>query len=665
MYLSAGNSRESHVERESMAGMSYIANKKATILQVVTVSAVGLSLFGIAAVGGAVPTPVRAADSSDVQYETTLDYNSTNVLLEEQGFVSSTTYDCNIASLACTPVSNSITNLMPGALADASSYFVNTNYTEAIVTTYIPGSNPTEMLDTISGDTLTPRGTLPALNALITNVMWSSNGNVLIISESDGSTQKYNATTNTLTTLKTSLPGGASWINISPNGRYIAYYIPATVTGLVRTYGVIDTTNDVGYTLPETISYWDLLSEGVRIFAFSPDSTKLLYLDDRSGYQTLYEVNLANLAKEGLTGTQVTTKPYTIADMQWVSNSSIVFAANRSNVMQWSLYRLNLNSYALVHITDWLSVYDAPMEKDGSNIIFQTADANGRLDKIYNSVTGLVSSFNVPGVTQSNPNTATVIKQDGLYGSYTPSPTTATSTLLVWLHGGPDRQTGIEYDSYMSYGGYDWVLHQVNQLGIPVLKLDYPGSIGQGLAFAESIKDNVGVTDASSTMQAISDFATAHGYTHIYVMGNSYGGYLALKLLVSYPNQIDGAYSLSGVTDWASLLTNIPSSIFSIDFNGSPNPLNQMLYNAASVINNLNAITDQKVIITQGNADTEVPYQQSQILDESLKAAGKTDDYTTLDGEDHIYELPSSYTLVCNKTLELVGLPSSSLCTMQ
>jgi dipeptidyl aminopeptidase/acylaminoacyl peptidase len=148
-------------------------------------------------------------------------------------------------------------------------------------------------------------------------------------------------------------------------------------------------------------------------------------------------------------------------------------------------------------------------------------------------------------------------------------------------------------------------------------------------------------------------------------MGNSYGGYLALKLLVSYPSKIDGVYSLSGVTDWDQLLTNIPSSIFSIDFNGSPNPLNQALYNAASIINNLNVITNQKVIITQGNADTEVPYEQSELLDNALKAEGKTDDYTTLDGEDHIYELPSSYTLVCNKTLELVGLASSNLCTMQ
>jgi dipeptidyl aminopeptidase/acylaminoacyl peptidase len=148
-------------------------------------------------------------------------------------------------------------------------------------------------------------------------------------------------------------------------------------------------------------------------------------------------------------------------------------------------------------------------------------------------------------------------------------------------------------------------------------------------------------------------------------MGNSYGGYLGLKLLVSYPNQIDGMLSASGVTDWQSLLTNIPSSIFSLDFSGSPNPSNQSLYNAASVINNQSVLGNQKVIVMQGNVDDEVPYQQSVLLNKALTAAGKNVEYYTLQGESHIYENPSSYTLLCNKAFELVGLPQSQSCVMR
>jgi pimeloyl-ACP methyl ester carboxylesterase len=645
----------------------------------------GLGLIGVLCVTfigiGGFATPVARAQAAgnDVQYESTLDYSPTNVLINETGYLASSTYNCSIATLACTGVPADTTTLqtIPGSLSGLS-YFLSPDSTQAITTTYVPGSSPVEKLSSIQNGALVYKQTIPTLNALITYVTWASNGTTIFFSESDGSTQEYNTNTNTLRTLTANVPAGASYVTVSADGHYIAYYLPAVVSSGVRTFGVIDTVADKAYTMTENISYWDLLTEGTRLFAFSPDSTKLLYLDDRSGYETLYEVTLADLAANAssatsttnpLMGTEITSKPYTIMDMQWETNSTIAFAANRSNPLQWSLYELNLNTYAINDVTDWFS-YDEPMEKEGFDIIFQTADANGRLTKIYNFATKTLSSFNVPGVTDSivgSPGNS-VVQAGGLYGVYMAPNTGATaapsSTLLVWLHGGPDRSESIEYNSYMSYGGYDWVLNQLQTAGVPVLKLDYPGSIGHGVAFAESIKDGIGTTDASSTIQAITDFASAHGYKNIYVMGNSYGGYLALKLLVSYPNQIKGAYSLSGVTDWDSLLTNVPSSIFSIDFNGAPNPTNQALYDAASIINNLSAITTQKVILIQGNADTEVPYQQSVLLNQALLTAGKTVDYTTLQGENHIYENPSSFTLVCNKAMEFVGLADSPLCTL-
>ncbi|MBA3788828.1 alpha/beta fold hydrolase [Patescibacteria group bacterium] len=642
-------------------------NKKTLATKMTSV--LGIILFIIPLFGSFSPLPAHATapvvsigGSNDVQYSTVLDYSANTILLKQGGYVATSTYTCVIATQGCVLVPSSTTTLAPSALASTSN-FVSPDYSEALVTTYVANSNPTEQLYGIQNNVLAPQATLPALKGLITNVHWSGDNTVLIIKESDGSTQKYNRTTNTLTTLKTSLPSGAAWITLSADGRYIAYYIPAVISTGKRTFGVIDTNLDIGYTLESTISYWDLLSEGVRIFAFSPDSTRLLYLDDRSGYQTLYAVNMKDLATTGLTGTQVTAKKYTIEDMQWEDNSSIVFSANRDNPMQWSLYELNLGTYTLKKIVD-SPAYNQPMHALGSNILFQTADANGRLTKVFNTLTKTVSAFQTLGLDQSKVGTTNqVVQQGGVYGAYLPT-TVATSTLLVWLHGGPDRQTSLDYNSYMSYGGYDWVLNKVQASGVPVLKLDYPGSINHGTAFAQSIKNGVGTVDASTTMQAIKDFSAAHGFKNVYVMGNSYGGYLALKLLVSYPSQIKGAYSLSGVTDWQTLLTNIPSSIFSLDFNGSPNPLNQALYNKASIVANIPNIGTQKVIVTQGDADSEVPYAQSQLIDEALVAAGKNVEYSTLAGEDHIYKLPSSYTLVCNQALELVGLPSNSLCTM-
>jgi dipeptidyl aminopeptidase/acylaminoacyl peptidase len=619
-----------------------------------------------------VPAHAQRA-SNDVRYSSILDYSNTNILLSQGGFVATTTYNCNVATLNCTQVSKNTNSLLPSVLSNlsaSSTYKVSPDYAYALVTTYTPGSAPRVELDSIVGDSLLLKATLPPLNGLVTGVRWAPNGTI-IISESDGTTQKYNIATQALTSVSVSIPT-ASWMTVSPDARYVAYYLPNTVSNPTRTFGVVDTVAGKTFTLAEPEIYWDLLSEGVREFAFSPDSTKLLYLDDRSGNQTLYEVNLSQLSKstsaaaikKAMQGTQITSKPYQIADMQWLTNSSIIFSANRTNPLQWAWYTLNLNTLAVNKIAD-SAAYNSPLIKFGNLFVLQTADANGRETRVYNPATHTLSTFPLPGVSSAVVASSNQIVKAGTLSGVYLAPQTATSTLVVWLHGGPDRQAAVDYHSYLSYGGYDWMLNQLQANGVGVLKLDYPGSTGYGMKFATALIGGVGTADMGPTMAAINAFAKAHNYSNIYVIGNSYGGYLALKLLVSNPAQIAGAMSLSGVTDWPSLIQNIPSSIFSVDFNGPPNATNAALYANASIINNINALSNQKVVLFQGDADSEVPFSQSVLLNDTLAAAQKNVSYTVLPGEDHIYLNPASYTAICNGALNLVGLASSTNCTMR
>lgn len=632
-----------------------------------------LVLLAASPFGGLRAEAQAASGPTDVNYGNILDYSASDVLLSQGGFAATTTYDCVIATRACQQAPASTTSLLPAALsslATTSSYKASPDYAYALVSTYVPGGSPIVTLNKVSGNSLSIVATLPALKGLVTNVRWSPDDGVLIISESGGTTQKYVVATKALTALKTAVPP-ASWVTVSPDGRYVAYYLPNTLSNETRTFGVVDTVADKSFTLAEPQSYWDLLSEGVREFAFSPDSTKLLYLDDRSGHQTLYEIDLVKLSKAttaaaiktAMEGAQITSKPYEIADMQWLTNSSIIFSANRAGPLNWGFFTLNLKTYAVAQVSDY-AAYNYPMVKTGGKIVLQTADARGRQTRVYDPATKTLLPLMVPGASGAvAPSTNKAVKAGDLSGVYMSA--AATSTLLVWLHGGPDRQASLGYHSYQSYGGYDWVLGKLQANGVPVLKLDYPGSTGYGLSFAESVKGGVGTVDVKAANTAISAFAKAHGYTNVYLMGNSYGGYLALKLLVSYPSQFKGVLSLSGVTDWPTLVQTIPSSIFALDFNGPPGTNNGALYGVSSIINHLTALTNQKVYIVQGDADTEVPYSQSTLLDSALKTAGKQDDFTTLPGEDHVYENPASYTLVCNKALNLVGLASSTSCTME
>lgn len=627
--------------------------------------------FVLMLAAGAYAPAARAASIpgtvSDVQYATVLDTTPSQILLNEMSFGTTTPYLCGVASHTCQQTA--LTTLVPDA-ASSTSTFVNPARDRALTTLRIPNAAPRYTLNRIGSGILTPLATVHFTHE-ISRILWSSDSTTLLLISGDGTVASFDTKTDTLTEL-TNLPAGASWLTLSPDGYYLAYYLAATASRAARTFGVFDTRTDTTYERTEPLAYWDLLTEGVRLFAFSPDSSTLLYLDDRDDYQTLYQVSLKSLTKTAsatsiqtaLGGTRLISKPYTIADMQWESPSTILFSANRDDALRYGLYEYAPASGKLTKVSDNVS-FDAAMTMiTPTTLLFKTADASGRFPKIFDTTTKAVSSFAIPGTDQSSvTSSAKTVKAGVLNAAYLPA-ASATSTLLVWFHGGPDRQDSTDYNSYMSYGGYDWMLKRVQAAGVPVLKLEYPGSVGYGRTFAESIKGGVGTTDVAASQAAITSFAKANGFKNIYLVGNSYGGYLALKLLSAHPESYQGAYSLSGVTDWQALLASIPSSIFSVDFNGLPSAQNATLYQNASIVSHLSSFMGKKVIVVQGDADGEVPYSQSTLLDAALTTANIPHDYTTLSGEDHIYAQPSSFTTICQKAFGFVGFASASSCSL-
>jgi hypothetical protein len=62
------------------------------------------------------------------------------------------------------------------------------------------------------------------------------------------------------------------------------------------------------YTLSSKTAYWDLLTEELRLFDFSPNEKRLIYLDDKDNYPTLYMVNLDPLSKKPLLRKNVSKK---------------------------------------------------------------------------------------------------------------------------------------------------------------------------------------------------------------------------------------------------------------------------------------------------------------------------------------------------------------------
>ncbi len=608
--------------------------------------------------------PSIVVQAADVNYGRVLDYTNTSLLIGFSGLKenSDRTYTCPIETLACTEVATTTTAIPPPLVG--KSFLINPKKDRALISSPRSQNLMEHTLVSVTGSELKTIATLP-ITEPIRRVLWSDNGSPFILITSSGYPVRYDPADNTFEYLER-LPTGAGSLTLSPNGRYVAYYIPSTQTKGQRTYGIIDTLKNTGYEKTENVAYWDLLSEGIKFFAFSPDSTRLLYLGDTHGPQTLYQVNLASLS-DNFKSSRIISKNYTVSDFMWINNSSIVFTANRESPLLWSLYTYNITTGNLVKRADNVS-YAGTMKPVGKYVVFTQISGNSSSPALYNTTEGTVSKLLIPGLMVKNATPGEVVKAGSLYGVYA-KPTTAvpalSKTLLVWLHGGPFRQAANGYHPYMSYAGYDWMLDEARAGGVSVLKLDYPGSFGYGREFAEKITGSVGSIDVKDSVAAIKQFATARGFKNIYLIGNSYGGYLSLKTIVDQPTLFAGAFSINGVTDWGLLNERLETSIFNVQFKGLPGDSNKSLYSTASIFNNIGKIGQQKIILVHGEADTTIPVEQSQILNEELATKGKNVEFITYADENHVFEKQETFESLCSTVLRFVGASAVSRCSLQ
>lgn len=460
----------------------------------------------------------------------------------------------------------------------------------------------------------------------------------------------------------------ASFITKSPSKRYVAYFTSAKLSEGQRQYSLWDTKKNKKYDANKKITYWDLLSEENKLFEFSPDEKRLVYINDRDGYPMLYYLDLTNLKGSTFAGKKLFSKVYTVNDFTFIDKDRFLFVANRDNPLRWNLYLYNFKTGNLKKVADDVS-YTYRMKKIGKYIVYTQTTGNISGPVFYDPDTGV--SKRLPTITPdlaNNPakNSEIVSLGNGVYGvlakpyNYNPN---KTYPLIVWMHGGPYRQTSIVYHPYLSYGMYDEILEQLRKNGAAVLKVDYHGSYGYGSKFAESIKGNVGKIEVADVLRSADTIKSKIKTNSIYLMGNSYGGYLAERVLVERPDTFAGGISINGVSDWYTLIDNIPTSIFYIHFNGAPNDKNQALYDQASVVDRLDNLGTKKILAFHSEDDTSVPKNQSDIIYAILKEQGKNNvELVNYADENHVFKKQSSLTDICKRVHAFIGIADNNRC---
>lgn len=203
--------------------------------------------------------------------------------------------------------------------------------------------------------------------------------------------------------------------------------------------------------------------------------------------------------------------------------------------------------------------------------------------------------------------------------------------LVVLPHGGPASRDTIDFDYWAQ---------ALASRGYAVLQANFRGSTGYGNDFLEAGFGQWGrkmQTDLSDGVRFLAANGTIDA-KRVCIVGGSYGGYAALAGAAIDTGVYRCAASIAGISDLHRMLKSEKQSAeaafrYFKQFIGADNA-NDPKLDQVSPLQQIGKI-EIPVLLIHGKDDTVVPFEQSRIMADALKKAGRPVDFVILDGEDH------------------------------
>lgn len=200
--------------------------------------------------------------------------------------------------------------------------------------------------------------------------------------------------------------------------------------------------------------------------------------------------------------------------------------------------------------------------------------------------------------------------------------------LVVLPHGGPQAR---------DTPGFDWWPQAIASRGYAVLQVNYRGSDGFGPAFVRAGYGQWGRKMQSDLSDGVRDLA-AQGIVdpkRVCIVGASYGGYAALAGATIDTGVYRCAVSVAGLSDLRRLVEDegVVARRYWKRFMGVQK-LSDPALTEISPITHVDKVSIP-ILLIHGRDDTVVPLEQSQIMADALKKAGKPVELIVQKGEDH------------------------------
>jgi dipeptidyl aminopeptidase/acylaminoacyl peptidase len=214
--------------------------------------------------------------------------------------------------------------------------------------------------------------------------------------------------------------------------------------------------------------------------------------------------------------------------------------------------------------------------------------------------------------------------------------------LVVMPHGGPEAR---------DYGGFDGWAQFLASRGYAVLQPQFRGSDGFGKAFRDAGRKKWGLemqNDITDGVKHLIANGTADG-NRVAIVGWSYGGYATLAGLAFTPELYRAGVAGAPVSDLPTFYDWIQSRAGGRWFR-SEDHVAQMLGNKFQDAKRLEQTSPARhadkfrapVLLVHPDQDRTVPPEQSQIMADALKRAGKPGELMKIGGDDHYLSSPTT-----------------------
>ncbi len=380
----------------------------------------------------------------------------------------------------------------------------------------------------------------------------------------------------------------------------------------------------------------DKYVEPLHPIEFLPwDATKFILQSQRDGYNHLYLYNT-----EGKQLRQLTSGPWVVTSVLGFNRKtqSVIIASNELNPLQRNLFAVNIKTGKRTLLDNGKGVHRGTLSESGALLYDRYTEPDVPLNyDLVNTVNGkslrlLTSEDPWKDYRQPLFENGTLKAADGTTDLYWRmvkphdfDPTKKYPT-VVYVYGGPHAHN---VEASWHWGSRSWETYMA-QKGYILFILDNRGSENRGLAFEQATFRQLGQIEMQDQMEGVK-YLKSLPYVdteRIGVHGWSFGGFMTISLMTSYPDVFKVGVAGGPVIDWKWY-----EVMYGERYMDTPQQ-NPEGYEKTSLINKAKNLKGRLQIITGYNDNTVVPQHCLSFLDACIKA-GTQPDFFAYPGEEH------------------------------